>query len=1226
MPKTYTQNLGITKPAEGEEDGVWGDLVNENMDIVDRAINGSISLTLTGTSSTLTTLDGDLSNGQYKVIRLTGTPSGTHTITINPNTSQKVYFVYNTTAQSVVFTQGSGGNVTIAAGDSGVIYSSGVGATSAVVNLTDHFAMNSVNITGGSISGVATITTSTGVFGLGAVGTPSITFTGDTNTGIFSPAADTLAFVEGGVEAMRISNAGFVGIGTNAPGTLLDVNGTTRTSSLFFPSTSNQVEVRAGNTTSFHDTDFTQLTTAAAGVRFFRNTNTTGGSSVRFFRGDGTATEDARVGVGAVDSFFATASGRLGVGIVLPVNKLHVVSAPPMSVPAAGATGHALGVGAHPYGLALGVLDNGTSYLQSTRWDGTPTNYNLILQPNGGDTGIGTSTVSGIFGRTLQIGDGSTLASINLPGTGAGTTGDLILYSGASSATIAARAATDLVLATGDVERMRIDSAGNLGLGVTPSAWLSSWKALDITNGGSSLYGTAAIGGVATNAFLDSGIAWRYKISSFGAGRYEQDSSGNHTWFSAPSGTAGGAITFNASMRLDAAGNLGIGLTSPAVNLDIGGSAAPTVRTLSTTNAVDTRMVSFGGSGTAIFGTFSNHPLAFFANNGERMRITSAGFVGIGTASPAQPLHITTSGATIAAAYVQNDTGDAGYFLRSQNTGLNTIYFGDIADFQAGYIQYSHSIDTLLSRSAGPMVFQTGGSNERMRITSAGDLGVGTTAPTTFGVGYQTIQVNATNGGVFRSSNTAATAVGDFYADNAGVVILRSATNVPLTLQTNSVERFRIGTAGQLGIGGATYGTAGQVLTSGGPSAAPSWTSVAASGGTVTSVAVSGGTTGLTTSGGPITTTGTITLAGTLALTNGGTGATTDVGARSNLGLGTMATQGSSAVTITGGSITGITDLTVADGGTGASDAATARTNLGLAIGTNVQAYDAGLQSIAGLVTVADRMIYTTASDVYAVTTLTAAGRAILDDADAAAQRTTLGLAIGTNVQAWDTNLDQIAALAPTAGNFIVGNGSAWTLETPAQALASLGVTATATELNFVDGVTSAVQTQLDAKVNNASLVGEVSFFARNTAPTGWLKANGAVVSRTTYATLFAAIGTTFGVGDGSTTFGLPDLRGEFARGWDDARGVDTGRVFGSAQTDDNKSHDHTVTDPGHTHGTNARTQFSSGSTSDQLASNGSIQYPVATINSTTTGITLATSGGTEARPRNIALLACIKF
>ena len=86
---------------------------------------------------------------------------------------------------------------------------------------------------------------------------------------------------------------------------------------------------------------------------------------------------------------------------------------------------------------------------------------------------------------------------------------------------------------------------------------------------------------------------------------------------------------------------------------------------------------------------------------------------------------------------------------------------------------------------------------------------------------------------------------------------------------------------------------------------------------------------------------------------------------------------------------------------------------------------------------------------------------------------------------------------------------------------------------------------------------GAVLYFAGRTAPAGWLKANGAAVSRTAYAALFAAIGTTYGAGDGRSTFNLPDLRGEFLRGWDDGRGVDTGRVLGSAQAHALQSHQH---------------------------------------------------------------------
>jgi hypothetical protein len=154
MPSSFTSNLGIELPADGEKDGIWGDITNENMNILDRAINGVLSLALSGTSSTLTTPDGSLDNGQYKLLVLTGSPSGTHTITIAPNDAQKIYFVRNTTAQSVVFTQGSGGNVTIATGDSGIIYANGAGAGAAVANITNTFAMSAVKITGGLITGI----------------------------------------------------------------------------------------------------------------------------------------------------------------------------------------------------------------------------------------------------------------------------------------------------------------------------------------------------------------------------------------------------------------------------------------------------------------------------------------------------------------------------------------------------------------------------------------------------------------------------------------------------------------------------------------------------------------------------------------------------------------------------------------------------------------------------------------------------------------------------------------------------------------------------------------------------------------------------------------------------------------------------------------------------------------------------------------------------------------
>jgi hypothetical protein len=135
MPSTFTNNLGVEKPGDGEQTGTWGITANLNFDIFDRASNGSVALPLIGTSSTLSTLDGALSDGQYRLLVLTGTPGATHTITIAPNDAQKIYLVRNDTAQSVVFTQGSGGNATLVAGAAAVIYASGSGSGAAVTNL-----------------------------------------------------------------------------------------------------------------------------------------------------------------------------------------------------------------------------------------------------------------------------------------------------------------------------------------------------------------------------------------------------------------------------------------------------------------------------------------------------------------------------------------------------------------------------------------------------------------------------------------------------------------------------------------------------------------------------------------------------------------------------------------------------------------------------------------------------------------------------------------------------------------------------------------------------------------------------------------------------------------------------------------------------------------------------------------------------------------------------------
>lgn len=110
--------------------------------------------------------------------------------------------------------------------------------------------------------------------------------------------------------------------------------------------------------------------------------------------------------------------------------------------------------------------------------------------------------------------------------------------------------------------------------------------------------------------------------------------------------------------------------------------------------------------------------------------------------------------------------------------------------------------------------------------------------------------------------------------------------------------------------------------------------------------------------------------------------------------------------------------------------------------------------------------------------------------------------------------------------------------------------------------------------------VGDVKAVATEQPPFGWLKCNGEVVSRTQYPALFEAIGTRFGAGNGSTTFGLPDLRGEFVRGWDDGRAIDQGRALGSFQAGQNEWHDHSATVGGsgaHDHAISATAEIGGG-------------------------------------------------
>jgi hypothetical protein len=152
MASTYTANSGIEKIGAGEQAGAWGTTTNNNLDILDRAINGVGAVTLSGTTHTLTTSDGTLSPGGNKVLVLGGSPSGANTITISPDDQDKMYFVHNNSGQEAIFAQGTGGTVgnsravSIANGAKGLIFADGAGSSAVVTDLLDGMSFGGVKV------------------------------------------------------------------------------------------------------------------------------------------------------------------------------------------------------------------------------------------------------------------------------------------------------------------------------------------------------------------------------------------------------------------------------------------------------------------------------------------------------------------------------------------------------------------------------------------------------------------------------------------------------------------------------------------------------------------------------------------------------------------------------------------------------------------------------------------------------------------------------------------------------------------------------------------------------------------------------------------------------------------------------------------------------------------------------------------------------------------------
>jgi len=192
--------------------------------------------------------------------------------------------------------------------------------------------------------------------------------------------------------------------------------------------------------------------------------------------------------------------------------------------------------------------------------------------------------------------------------------------------------------------------------------------------------------------------------------------------------------------------------------------------------------------------------------------------------------------------------------------------------------------------------------------------------------------------------------------------------------------------------------------------------------------------------------------------------------------------------------------------------------------------------------------------------------------------------------------------------------------------LSTKSLTLPATITANLNGTASSVANGSISLIKLASAVqqllvptGAILSFAISTAPSGWLECNGTAVSRVTFNGLFQAIGTTYGAGDGSTTFALPDFRGEFLRGWDNGRGIDSSRGLGTFQDQDWKGFWMTNTGQGWSGGYSHNDVYMGKSLISYIGNlfTGAWSNPSAAIGTKW--------DASEVRPRNRAVMFCIK-
>jgi hypothetical protein len=694
------------------------------------------------------------------------------------------------------------------------------------------------------------VSTSVGTFGLGTAGAPSITFTGDTNTGIWSPGADTIAFSTAGGERVRIDSSGNIGFGMS-PTTKVEIYGGETVRRLGSPTFPFQLVADSESLHTYVDDNDAVFISEQD-----ENAGPAGGFNF-VMDDDGTATPAFKVSKksNTAGMFTVLSNGNVGIGTTSPGNLLHIYNSQDAATylkvqnPNTGTSASSELIAASDAGsVALGMNSSthiapaaGAAYV----WNYANTNLllgtnNLVRMviTNGGNVGIGsTAPVSKLdVNGTITATGFSGPLSTSVGTFGLGTVGaPSITFTGNTNTGWWSPGADTVAASTAGAERVRIDSSGKIGIGTN-----SPIDTLDVNGGvaskwayaqdaGAAVYPNISALAVSTSgepqylmkrargtvlsspaAVSDGDTAGSIIARVHNGTQYEDAAAiriytdgtnvtgaGNHPGgniqFATRGTTQTGQYSTTTVMTIRNSGNVGIGTTNPASKLDVNGTITATGFSgpLSTSvgtfglGTVGAPSITFTGDTNTGWWSPGADTLAASTNGGERMRIDSSGKVAIGTTSPQYPLHIdgAASASATAIGLLNNTSG---------HTGSDGLVLGLANDASSTWIwNYENS----------PFRIATN-NTERVRVDAAGNVGIGTTAPSDM------LQV----AGNIRTTNN-----GYFYASNTGIsqMLLNSSTGNWGTIQNDATNVWSLGyrttLSSALGTPVLTWNTSGNV-------------------------------------------------------------------------------------------------------------------------------------------------------------------------------------------------------------------------------------------------------------------------------------------------------------------------------------------------------------------------------------------------------------------------------